>query len=53
MGGHIQDMPCTWRLPWRAVEQPWLALAGPFLTLLAQMGTETTPLPLYEHHFQF
>ena len=46
MGRHIQDMPYTWRLPWLAVEQPWLALAGPILTLLAQMGTETTPLPL-------
>ena len=29
-----------------AVEQPWSVLPGPFLTLLAQMGTETTPLPL-------
>jgi len=31
---------------WLAVEKPWLALAGPFLTLLAQTGSGTTPLPL-------
>ena len=43
---HIQDMLCAWQLPWLSVEQPWSALAGPFLTLLAQMGTEVTPLPL-------
>ena len=23
VGGHIQDMPCTWWLPWLAVEGPW------------------------------
>ena len=46
VGGHIQDMPCTWLLPWLIVEQPWSALAGPFLTLLAQMVTEITPFPL-------
>ena len=28
----------------------WLALPGPFLTLLAQMGIETSPLPLQGHH---
>ena len=26
--------------------KPWSALAGPFLTLLAQTGPGTTPLPL-------
>ena len=34
----------TWQLPWLAVEKPWSALAGPFLTLLAQTGSGTTPL---------
>ena len=53
MGGHSHDMPYKWQLPWLDVEQPWLALARPFLTIVAQMGTETTPLPLYMgmHHF--
>ena len=37
MGGHSHDMLCTWWLSWLAVEKPWLALAGPFLT---QMGVE-------------
>ena len=26
---------------------PWSALAGPFLTFVAQMGAETTPVPLW------
>ena len=52
MGGHIQDILCTWRLPWLPVEQPWSALAGPFLTLLEQMGTEVIPLPFKGHHLQ-
>ena len=43
VGGHIQDMPCTWQLPWLAVEWLWSTLAGPFFILLAQMGVETTP----------
>ena len=30
---------CIWQVPWSA-------LAGPFLTLLAQTGSGTTPLPL-------
>ena len=34
------------QLPWLAIEQPWSALAEPFLTLLAQMGSGTTPLLL-------
>ena len=29
-----------------ALEQPWLALAGPFLTFLAQMGAETIFFPV-------
>ena len=40
----------TWWLPWMAVECLWLSLAGPFLTLLAQMGVETTP-PLVREPF--
>ena len=39
-------MPGTWRLSSLAVERPWLALAGPFLSCLAQTGVETAPLPL-------
>ena len=39
-GGRFQHgVPDTWQLPWLAVEWPWLPLAGPFLMLLAQMGT--------------
>ena len=34
-----------------AVEQPWSALSEPFLTLLAQMASGTTPIPLYGGHF--
>ena len=49
--GFQHGVPCTWQLPWLAVEKPWSALVGPFLTLLAQTGSETTPLPLYRHHF--
>ena len=26
--GHIQDMPCTWRLPWLPVEQTALVSTG-------------------------
>ena len=46
VGGFQHGVPCTWQLPWLAVEKPWSALAGPFLTLLAQTGSGTTPLPL-------
>ena len=38
---------------WLAIEWLWSALAGPFLTLLAQTGIETTPLTLYGHHFWY
>ena len=34
VGGHIQDIPCTWWMPWLAVECPWSALTG--LTLLVR-----------------
>ena len=46
VGGHAYHTLYTWQLPWLAVD---LALAG--RTLLAQTGVETTPLPLYMHHF--
>ena len=46
VGGFQLRVPCTWQLPWLAVEKRWSALAGPFLTLLAQTGSGTTPLPL-------
>jgi len=39
-------VPWTWQLPWLAIEKHWSALAGPFLTLLAQTGSGTNPLPL-------
>ena len=44
MGRFQHGVPCTWQLPWLAVVKPWSALAGPFLTLLAQTGSGTTPL---------
>ena len=34
VGGFHHGVPCTWELPWLAIEQPWWALTGPFLTLL-------------------
>ena len=40
-----QGARCTWQLPWLAVEN-WSVLAGPFLPLLAQTGSETTSLSL-------
>jgi len=44
MGRFQLGVPFTWQLPWLAVEKPWSAL--PLLTLLAQTGSGTTPLPL-------
>jgi len=41
VGGHSHDMPWTYIAA--ALERPWSALSGPFLTLLSQIGTETTP----------
>ena len=46
VAGFQHGVLCTWQLAWLAVEKPWSALAGPFLTLLAQTGSGTTPLPL-------
>ena len=46
-GGWVHPrVPCTRQLPWLAREEPWSALAGPFLDLLAQTGSGTTPLAL-------
>ena len=39
--GILNTCPCTWYLPWLAVERPWLSL----LTLLIQTGVEITLLP--------
>ena len=38
-------MPCTWQLPWLAVEKPWSALAWVFLSFLTQTGIDKAPLP--------
>ena len=46
MGGHSYEVPCAWQLSWLAVERPWSALAGPFLSFLTQTGVQTAPLPL-------
>ena len=43
MGGHSHDMPYTWRLSWLAIEKPWSALAGPFLSFLTQTDVEKAP----------
>ena len=44
--GFQHRMPCTWQLLSLAVEQPWLALVRPFLSVLTQMGIEKAPLHL-------
>ena len=46
MGTFQHGVPCTWQLPWLAVEKLWSALAGPFLSFLAQTGADKAPLPL-------
>ena len=46
-GGWVHPwVPCTWQLPWLARKEPWSAVAGPFLALLAQTGSGTSPLAL-------
>ena len=43
-GGWVHpELPCTWQLPWLAVEKPWLALAWPFLSFLTQTGVDKAP----------
>jgi len=32
------ELPCTWQLPWLAIEKPWSALVGPFLSFLDTNG---------------
>ena len=51
VGGHIQDIPCTWWIPWLAVECPWSALTG--LTLLLQMDVETSPFSLTTMSYKY
>ena len=52
MGGFQRGVPCTWQLPWLAVEKPWSALHGLSISLLlTQMGIDKAPLPFYELHF--
>ena len=46
VSGFQHGVPCTWQLPWLAIEKPWSALTGPFFTLLAQKGSGTPLLPL-------
>ena len=46
-GGWVhRGVPYTWQLPLLTSEEPWSAVAGPFLALLAQTGSGTTPLAL-------
>ena len=33
VGGFQRGMPCTWQLPWLAVEKPWLEHFSPFWQL--------------------
>ena len=38
-GGWVhREVLCTWQLPWLAREEPWSAVAGPFLTLQELMN---------------
>jgi len=38
-GGWVhRELPCTWQLPWLAVEKPWSALAWPFLHMAAALA---------------
>ena len=43
-------MPCTWQLPWLAIEKPCSAPAGPFLFSLTQTGIDKAPLLFYGLH---
>ena len=45
VGRHISRKAVQMAAALAGEEQPWSALAGPFLTL-TQMGAETTPRPL-------
>ena len=48
VGGFQHRVACTWQLPWLAVENPWSAPAGSFLT---QTGIDKAPLPSWGLHF--
>jgi len=45
VGRFQHRVPCTWHLPWLAVNKPWSALPDPFLFFLPQMGVDKAPLP--------
>ena len=47
MGGFQHGVPCTWQLPWLAVEKPCSAPAWPFLSSLTETGIDKAPLPFY------
>ena len=36
VGRFRHSVLCIWWLSWLAIEMPWLALAGPFLSFLVQ-----------------
>ena len=46
VGGVTHRVTCTCWLLWLSVEIPWLALGGPIIALLAQIGLENTALTL-------
>ena len=43
--GAVHNALFTWQLPCLAVEKPWSALAGPFLSFLTQTGVNKALLP--------
>ena len=40
VGGFQHRVPCTWQLPWLAVEKRWSTPAWPFLCFLTQTGID-------------
>ena len=47
MGGCHPRGDNTWQLLWLTVGRPWLALGGPVLFIVAQMGVENVPLTFW------
>ena len=45
LAGCQHGVPCTWQLPWLAVENPGRQLAWAFPSFLTQMGVDKAPLP--------
>ena len=45
VGGFQHGVPCTWQLPWMAVEKPWSALAWAFHSFMTQACVDKAPLP--------